>query len=341
MPNAGLLSGAVERVESAGNPYAVSPKGAIGPMQTMPTTLQDPGYGVAPARDNSVEEWRRVGQDYLKAMTDRYGITGGLAAYNWGPGNWDRALASNNNDVNAALKTAPAETRAYVPKVMGLTGDSEGAAATPPTSRFSRPRFKPEGEGSGMGTIPSGYRLALDGKSLEPIPGGPADRRNNPTPSDLSKAEMAMRKEVTDRVKDQRDVLTMYQKVQGAAQQPSAANDLAMIFAYMKMLDPGSVVREQEFANAQNAAGVPDQVRNAYNKALRGERLNPEQRNQFLSSAHQIADIAGKQITDVAREYQTSADEYGYDARRATGFADFRGVQGTVSSAGAPAAGDV
>jgi len=39
------------------------------------------------------------------------------------------------------------------------------------------------------------------------------------------------------------------------------------------MLDPGSVVRESEFATAQNAAGVPDQVRNMYNKVLSGTRL--------------------------------------------------------------------
>jgi len=114
-----------------------------------------------------------------------------------------------------------------------------------------------------------------------------------------------------------------------------------MIFAYMKMLDPGSVVREQEFANAQNAAGVPDQVRNAYNKALRGERLNPEQRAQFLSSAKQVADIAGSKITAVARDYQANADEYGYDTRRATGFADFRDVQSNVTAAGGPKVGEV
>lgn len=245
-PRFGIMD-AVEQVESGGNPYAVSPKGALGPMQTMPGTLMNPGFGVTPARDNSVAEQRRVGQDYLNALTEKYGITGGLAAYNWGPGNWDRALASNNNDVSAALSAAPQETRDYVPKVMDLVG---AGTAAPAASRFSRPRFKPEGDASGMGAIPSGYRLTADGKSLEPVPGGPADRKNNPTPSDLSKAEMAMRKEVTDRVKDQREVLTMYQKVQAAAHQPSAANDLSLIFGYMKMLDPGSVVREQEFANA-------------------------------------------------------------------------------------------
>jgi hypothetical protein len=69
------------------------------------------------------------------------------------------------------------------------------------------------------------------------------------------------------------------------ASQSNAAGDLALIFNYMKMLDPGSAVRESEFANAQNAAGVPDQIRNQWNKLKSGERLNSEQRKQFRAQA--------------------------------------------------------
>jgi soluble lytic murein transglycosylase-like protein len=105
-------------VESRGKVNAVSPKGAIGPMQTMPKTLKDPGYGVVPARDNSVAELRRVGQDYIDAMYKKYGMKGGLAAYNWGPGNWERALKRAGGDVDRALASAPKETREYVPAVM-------------------------------------------------------------------------------------------------------------------------------------------------------------------------------------------------------------------------------
>lgn len=65
----------------------------------------------------------------------------------------------------------------------------------------------------------------------------------------------------------------------------SGADDLKLIFSYMKLLDPGSVVRETEFANAQNAAGVPDVVRNVWNRALQGTRLNPNQRREFLDAA--------------------------------------------------------
>ena len=46
----------------------------------------------------------------------------------------------------------------------------------------------------------------------------------------------------------------------------TAAGDLSLIFKYMKMLDPGSTVREGEFANAENAKGIEDSLRALYNK---------------------------------------------------------------------------
>lgn len=121
------LASAVEWVESRGNPNAVSPKGALGRMQTMPGTLRDPGYGIAPARDDSDAERTRVGREYLTKMTDLYGVEGGLAAYNWGPGNWEAALQRSGGDPRRALASAPAETRAYVPKVLGRTGGQPSA----------------------------------------------------------------------------------------------------------------------------------------------------------------------------------------------------------------------
>lgn len=68
----------------------------------------------------------------------------------------------------------------------------------------------------------------------------------------------------------------------------SAAGDLALIFNFMKMLDPGSVVRESEFATAANAAGVPDRVRNTFNRLLTGERLGDDQRLDFLNQAKNL-----------------------------------------------------
>jgi hypothetical protein len=121
-PQFGILRDAVEQVESGGNPLAVSTAGAIGPMQTMPGTLRDPGFGVVPARNDSIDEQRRVGNDYLSAMLNKYADPRlALAAYNAGPGRVDQAMAAGGG-VDGALSRLPQETRDYVPKVLNRAG---------------------------------------------------------------------------------------------------------------------------------------------------------------------------------------------------------------------------
>ena len=85
-----------------------------------------------------------------------------------------------------------------------------------------------------------------------------------------------------------RDVGLAYGKIQASSTEPSAAGDIALLINYMKMLDPGSVVREGEFATAQNAGGVEARVRATYNNLLRGERLTEGQRADFLASAGRV-----------------------------------------------------
>ena len=79
-----------------------------------------------------------------------------------------------------------------------------------------------------------------------------------------------------------------FRRVVSSADRATAAGDLAMVFNFMKTLDPGSVVRESEFATAQNSAGIPDRLRAKYNRLLRGERLAPDQRQDFLTTASDL-----------------------------------------------------
>lgn len=123
-------------------------------------------------------------------------------------------------------------------------------------------------------------------------------------------------------VKAFNEVAASYGAIQSAAENPTAAGDLSLIFAYMKMLDPGSAVREAEFANAQNAAGVPDQIRNAWNNALRGERLNPNQRNDFIGQAGKLYTARKSRYDQLYGEYQGLANSYGANPGRVTGAAD-------------------
>lgn len=105
-----------------------------------------------------------------------------------------------------------------------------------------------------------------------------------------------------------------YGKTVAAATNPSAAGDIALIFGYMKMLDPESVVREGEFATAQNAASIPDRVRNEYNKALEGTRLNDDQRKDLVNQAKKVYAEQKKGQNRLDKNYTELAHRYGLDA---------------------------
>ena len=72
------------------------------------------------------------------------------------------------------------------------------------------------------------------------------------------------------------------------------ASDLALIFNYMKILDPGSVVRESEFAVAEKSRalltekGVPTVLIKATEKIFAGARLTPAQREDFKDRAKEL-----------------------------------------------------
>lgn len=113
-----------------------------------------------------------------------------------------------------------------------------------------------------------------------------------------------------------------YARIAAASQDPSAAGDLALIFSYMKMLDPGSVVREGEFANAQNAAGIPERVAAMYNNVLNGERLTENTRADFLDRADKIYSAAETGYSAIEKQYLGIAGSRKYRPEQST--IDFR-----------------
>jgi len=97
------------RYDKEGN-LLTSSKGALGEMQVMPATARDPGFGIRPARDNSPDELRRVGDEYAAVLLNRYRDPKlAMIAYNMGPGATDRWLASG-----ADPRRLPRETQGYI-----------------------------------------------------------------------------------------------------------------------------------------------------------------------------------------------------------------------------------
>ena len=129
------------------------------------------------------------------------------------------------------------------------------------------------------------------------------------TPEQKISQTNTFRKEFDALSKDYRIIQSSFGKMKAAAEDPSAAGDIAIIFNYMKILDPNSVVRESEYATAENAAGVPVAIRNMWNKALTGERIKFS-RHDFMNTAQRLFNsetrIQNKRInryTDLSKRY--------------------------------------
>jgi len=116
----GLPSGLLQSVmmaESAGNPNAVSPKGAQGLFQFMPQTAK--AYGINPLdpQQAAVGAARMYGD-----LSKQFGgdVPSMLAAYNWGSGNLTKK----------GMENAPKETRDYINKVQSGMGKQYAQADT-------------------------------------------------------------------------------------------------------------------------------------------------------------------------------------------------------------------
>lgn len=107
-----------------------------------------------------------------------------------------------------------------------------------------------------------------------------------------------------------------YQRVLSSAKNPSAAGDLALIFNYMKVLDPGSTVRESEFATAAATGSWGEQLQAAGERILSGERLTDEQRRDFVERAGELFKGAADLQSGTNERYKGLADEYDYDPSR-------------------------
>jgi hypothetical protein len=169
-------------------------------------------------------------------------------------------------------------------------------------------------------------------RSLRAIPGGPADKATNPDTPDV-KGESALRDEYQKKTKDFVTVRDFYGRMQSA--ENSGAGDLALIFSYMKILDPTSVVRESEFANAENTAGIPDKIVSLRNRILNGERLADAQRRGLLSQATALYNSSAKDLSRINEQYVDLSKAYKYEPGRIV-----TGVGNTAAVEKAPAKPD-
>jgi hypothetical protein len=147
--------------------------------------------------------------------------------------------------------------------------------------------------------------------------------------------EKTIRGEYRGRVKSYDDARDAYSTIEASASDSTGASDIALVTSFMKMLDPGSVVRETEFATASNASGLLTQLSNLAEKAKKGTFLDPKQRQDFLNLAKKYLDAADKNEAKVRNQYENIVDQYKLDYQNVFGVPKGQKPSGAAASTGA------
>ena len=113
-------------IESALSPTAVSPMGAVGLWQFMPTTGKSYGLEINSLVDERRDPYRAT-QAACRYLKDMYAVFGdwmlAIASYNCGPGNVNKAIARSGGGKTfwEIYDYLPRETRGYVPAFIGAS----------------------------------------------------------------------------------------------------------------------------------------------------------------------------------------------------------------------------
>lgn len=130
-----------------------------------------------------------------------------------------------------------------------------------------------------------------------------------PTPQkNTFNQENSLRDEFNTLTKDFRTVQDAYTKIGSTSD--TGAGDMSMLYAYVKLLDPGSVVRESEFASAAASGSFGERVQGAVKSITSGGRLPPSLRREFLDEAGRIYNGQKAGYDRLKQTYTQRANQY-------------------------------
>lgn len=115
------------------------------------------------------------------------------------------------------------------------------------------------------------------------------------------------------------EVQSAYSQISAALKQQSPAGDLAGATKIMKILDPGSVVRESELGMAMAASGALDRLQHYATNIINGTKLTPKQRADFQMLADKLYQESANQYNSKRKEYEGFATDYGLNPQRILG----------------------
>jgi hypothetical protein len=110
--------------------------------------------------------------------------------------------------------------------------------------------------------------------------------------------------------KDYSDMKSAFSQVVSSLSQGTPIGDVAGATKVMKLLDPGSVVRESELGIAMAASGRMDRLNNYFSNMMSGQKLTPTQREDFKALSNELYAAAGDAYNKKRKEYETFGEAY-------------------------------
>jgi hypothetical protein len=119
--------------------------------------------------------------------------------------------------------------------------------------------------------------------------------------------------------KAQQEVQSAFNQVKDGLEAKSPAGDLAAATKFMKLLDPGSVVRESELALAMQAGGALDRLTNYASNVANGTKLTDKQRADFKDLSTKFFNTSSQLFNEKQKEYTDIANRYNFNPKDVTG----------------------
>jgi hypothetical protein len=156
-------------------------------------------------------------------------------------------------------------------------------------------------------------KVVLDMEAAKSAPEGIVD------PEKRFDAEEKIRKEYSAKAAGYNSARDSYSQMLASVGSKTGSGDTALITTFRKILDPGSVVRETEFAQSQNVGGIINKL-DAYTNQISGEGLlNDVQRKEIIDLAAQFMNAANEYEKKRRADYMRIVDTYGLDPENVFG----------------------
>ncbi len=159
-------------------------------------------------------------------------------------------------------------------------------------------------------------------QALVSTPGAEIER----LPKAIQERYYKLQNDFDSATKNYRGAIDAAANLNALSKDATAQDQTAIIFSYMKALDPTSTVREGEFALVASTAGLGDRATNALKKLDSGQRLNEQQIQDIVGASTKLANVAKQNLDATSKEFDRRAVKFGIPAGQ------FYEPQGKVTS---------